>query len=333
MTDRASKLEPTPAISDEAARIRSSRIATVVIVVASVVVLFVVGWLTTPQFVQWANLRNIIRSGAMIGMIALGMTFVTLSGNFFSLSVSQAGAFSAIAFAFMMSWGWPLPVALLVVMAGAILVGAAQGGLVALGGNPIVVTLGFGAVLFGLGSVLTDNKTIRHGNTAADWMGTGRPLGIPTQTWAFIILCIVAAIVLTKTRFGRNVLFVGGNKYAAAASGIRPSRVAVQVFAISALAASIAGLFLSAQFGEGRLDSFAGDDINAIAAILVGGAALQGGEGSALRTGLGAVFIAALDNLMVLRKFSFGVRKFWVGVAILAAVSLFNYLRSRARTT
>ncbi|MBM3695746.1 MAG: ABC transporter permease [Actinobacteria bacterium] len=334
MRGRGERLEEAAlAAARDAARIRTSRIATLAIVGGAVVVLFVVGWLTTPQFLQWPNLRNVVRSAAMIGMIALGMTFITLSGNFFSLSVAQTGAFSAIAFAFMMSWGWPLPLALLAVLAGALLVGAAQGGLVALGGNPIVVTLGVGAGLFGLGSVLTDNKTIRHGNTAADWMGTGRPLGIPTQTWAFIILCIIAAIVLSRTRFGRNVLFVGGNKFAAASSGIRPSRVAIQVFAISAFAASIAGLFLSAQFGEGRLDSFTGDDINAIAAILVGGAALQGGEGSPLRTALGAVFIAALENLMVLRQYAFGVRKLWVGVAILVAVSLFNYLRSRARTT
>jgi simple sugar transport system permease protein/ribose transport system permease protein len=222
---------------------------------------------------------------------------------------------------------------MIAVLSGAAVVGAAQGGLVALGGNPIVVTLGFGAALFGLGSILTDNKTIRTGSKAADWLGTGRPLGIPTQTWAFILLAIVAVIVLTRTRFGRSVLFVGGNKFAAAASGIRPSRLAIQVFGISAVSASLAGIFLSAQFGEGRLDSFAGDDINAIAAILVGGAALQGGEGSALRTALGAVFIAALENLMVLRKYSFGVRTLWVGVAILVAVSLFNYLRSRARTT
>lgn len=333
MNDPVTRPEISPGALEEGARIRSSRIATVAIVGAAVALLFLVGWLTTPEFVRWANLRNIIRAAAMIGMIALGMTFITLSGNFFSLSVSQTGAFSAIAFAYMLQWDWPLGLAILAVLAGALLVGAAQGGLVALGGNPIVVTLGFGAALFGLGSTLTDNKTIRTGSTVADWLGTARPLGIPTQTWAFIFLAIIAAVVLTRTRFGRNVLFVGGNKFAAAASGIRPSRVAVQVFSISALGASIAGIFLSAQFSEGRLDSFTGDDINAIAAILVGGAALQGGEGSALRTALGAVFIAALENLMVLRKYSFGVRKFWVGVAILVAVSLFNYLRSRARTT
>jgi ribose transport system permease protein len=333
MNDRASKQESPLSVPDEAARIRSSRIATVAIVGGAVVVLFLVGWWTTPEFVAYANLRNIVRAGAMIGIIALGITFITISGNFFSLSVSQTGAFAAISFAFLISWGWPVPLAILLVLAGALVVGAAQGGLVALGGNPIVVTLGFGAALFGLGSTLTDNKTVRTGSTAADWLGTSRPLGIPNQTWAFIFLAIIAAIVLSKTRFGRNVTFVGGNKAAALASGIRPSRVAVQVFGISAVAAAIAGVFLSAQFSEGRLDSFTGDDINAIAAILVGGAALQGGEGSALRTGLGAVFIAALDNLMVLRRYSFGVRKLWVGVAILAAVSLFNYLRSRARTT
>jgi ribose transport system permease protein len=333
MSDPAAKLDTMPPERDEATRLRNSRIITAAIVLGAVAVLFLVGWWTTPEFVAWPNLRNILRAGAFIGMIAVGMSFITISGNFFSLSVCQTGAFAAISFVFLIRWGWPIVLAALVVWLGSLVVGAAQGGLVALGGNPIVVTLGFGAALFGLGSTLTDNKTIRTGNTAADWLGMSRPLGIPTQTWAFLILAIIAAIVLSRTRFGRQVTFVGGNKYAAAAAGIRPARMAMQVFAISALSAAIAGVFLAAQFSEGRLDAFAGDDINAIAAILVGGAALQGGEGSALRTALGAVFIAALENLMVLRKYSFGVRKFWVGVAILAAVSLFNYLRSRARTS
>jgi simple sugar transport system permease protein/ribose transport system permease protein len=222
---------------------------------------------------------------------------------------------------------------MLAILALATIIGAVQGVGVAAGGNPIVVTLAFGAVLFGLGAVLSDNKTVRHGTDAAEWFGTGRPFGIPNQTYAFVLITLLAAVILAKTRFGRQVTLVGANRNAAIASGLSPGRIAVAVFVISAVGAAVAGMFTSAQFGQGRLDQFDGFDIDAIAAILVGGAAIQGGEGSMMRTAFGAVFIAGLQNLMVLRGYSFGVRMFWVGVAILAGVSLFTVLRNRSRLT
>lgn len=301
------------------------------IVAVAVLVLLALGWVTTPSFTTARNFLNIVRSASIIGIIAVTMTFITIGGSFFSLSVVQTAALSAIGFAAAMSWGWPWPLAMLAILALAALIGAIQGVGIAAGGNPIVVTLAFGAVLFGLGAVLSDNKTVRHGTDAAEWFGTGRPLGIPNQTYAFVLMAIVAAVVLAKTRFGRNVTLVGANRHAARASGLSPEGVAVAVFVISALGAAIAGMFTSAQFGEGRLDQFDGFDIDAIATILVGGAAIQGGEGSMIRTALGAVFIAGLQNLMVLRGYSFGVRTFWVGLAILAGVSVFTVLRNRGR--
>ena len=302
-------------------------------VAGAVMVLALVGWLTTPEFVTYRNMQSIVRSAALIGIIAVTMTGITMAGSFFSLSVSQTAAMAAIGFAAFMSWGWPVWAAVLVTFLIAAAVGAAQGGAVALGGNPIVVTLAVGAVLFGMGAWLTDNKTVRTGTDAADWIGTSRPLGVPTQTWAFIVITAIAATVLARTRFGRELTLVGANRLAAAASGLRPTRITVYVFLVSSLGAALAGIFTSAQFGQGRLDQFDGADIDSIAAILVGGAAIQGGEGSALRTAIGAVFIAGLQNLMVLRGFSFGVRVFFVGLAILISVSAFTVLRNRRQVT
>jgi simple sugar transport system permease protein/ribose transport system permease protein len=309
-----------------------SRILFPVIVGIAVLALLVLGWATTPAFTTTRNFLNIVRAASIIGMIAVTMTFITIAGSLFSLSVVQTAALSAIGFAAALSWGWPWPLAMLAILALAALIGLVQGVGVAAGGNPIVVTLAFGAVLFGLGAVLSGNKTVRTGSDVVEWFGTGRPFGIPNQTYAFILLTIIAAVILTKTRFGRNVTLVGANRDAALASGLSPARVAVAVFVISAVGAAIAGMFTSAQFSQGRLDQFDGFDIDAIAAILVGGASIQGGEGSMIRTALGAVFIAGLQNLMVLRGYSFGVRMFWVGMAILAGVSLFTVLRNRSRT-
>ena len=306
-------------------------VAMPVVVAGAVLVVALVGWLTTPEFVTYSNLQSIIRSAALIGIIAETMTFITIGGSYFSLSVSQTAAMSAIAFAAFLSWGWPVWASVVAVFAIAAAVGLAQGGAVALGGNPIVVTLAAGAVLFGSGAWLTDNKTVRSGTDAADWVGTARPLGIPMQTWAFLIITGISAVVLVRTRFGRTVTLVGANRAAATTAGLRPGRISLYVFALSSLGAALAGIFIAAQFGQGQLDQFDGADIDAIAAILVGGAAIQGGEGSATRTAIGAVFIAALQNLMVLRGFSFGVRVFFVGMAILISVSLFTVIRARRR--
>ena len=298
---------------------------------AALAALAVIGWITTPEFISIRNFFNIIRAAAEIGIIAVTMTLITIAGSFFSLSVSQTAAMSAISFAAFLSWGWPVWTAVLAVAVLASLVGLLQGGAVALGGNPIVVTLAMGAVLFGSVAWLTDNKTVRTGTDAAEWIGSSRPLGFPSQTWAFVVIALITAVVLTRTRFGREATLVGANRRAAAAVGIRPGRIAIYVFWASALGAALAGVFRAAQFSQGRLDHFDGMDIEAIAAVLVGGAAIQGGEGSALRTALGAVFIAALQNLMVLRGFSYGVRMFYVGLAILVSVSVYTLARSRRR--
>lgn len=294
-----------------------------------VVLLFIIGGLTTPVFLTAENLLNIVRAASLTGIVALGMTFITMSGNFFSLSVQQTAAFAAITYAATTGWGWPLGVAIVATLALAATIGLLQGGIVAAGANPIITTLGAGAAIFGLAAFLTENRTIRVGETSSEWLGRGRPLGVPTQSWAFIILTIVAIVVLSRTRFGRSVTLVGANAAAAVASGIRRGFVAIAVFTVSSLVAGLAGIFLSAQIGQGIVNQFNTLNIDVIAAVLVGGTAVQGGDGSMLRTTVGTLFIAVLINLMLLRGYSFGMRIFLEGVAVTIGVSAFTLLRRR----
>jgi ribose transport system permease protein len=144
-----------------------------------------------------------------------------------------------------------------------------------------------------------------------------------------VVLTIVAALVLTKTPFGRRLTLVGSNAAAATATGLRRGTVAIAAFAIASLGAGLAGVFTAAQVKQGITDQFPELTINAIAAVLVGGTVIFGGEGSMLRTALGAVFIAGLDNLLVIRGYSFGVRVTVTGLAVLVGVSLFTVLRRR----
>jgi simple sugar transport system permease protein/ribose transport system permease protein len=298
-------------------------------VAAIVVLLFIIGGITTPAFLTSENVVNIVRAASLTGIVALGMTFITISGNFFSLSVQQTAAAAAITYAATTGWGWPLGLAILGTLALAGAIGLGQGSIIAVGANPIITTLGAGAAIFGLSAFLTDNRTIRVGDTSSEWIGRGQPLGIPTQSWAFVLLTIVAMIVLSRTRFGRSVTLVGANSAAAVASGISKGFVAMAVFAVSALAAGLAGIFLAAQIGQGIVNQFATLNIDSIAAVLVGGTAVQGGDGSMLRTAVGTLFIAVLINLTLLRGYSFGMRIFLEGVAVTIGVSVFTLLRNR----
>ena len=330
MSQRGVLAEPIMSEGADEPEISDRRWRVPLIVAGSVLLLLLVGWVTTPRFVTVDNGLIIVRSASVIGIVAVGMTFVTISGNYFSLSLGETASFSAIAFAFMISEDWGVLVAIVLTLAIALAFGVLQGIVVAAGANPIITTLGAGAALFGLAAVLTDNKTVRTGSNVADWLGRGRPFGIPNQTFAFVLLTIVAAIVLTKTPFGRRLTLVGANASAAMATGLRRGMVAVAAFAIASVGAGLAGMFTAAQVGQGITDQFPELNINAIAAVLVGGTVLSGGEGSMFRTALGAVFIAGLDNLLVIRGYSYGVRLTVTGLAVLVGVSLFTVLRRRS---
>jgi simple sugar transport system permease protein/ribose transport system permease protein len=138
-------------------------------------------------------------------------------------------------------------------------------------------------------------------------------------------------IVLAKTRYGRETQLVGANREAARASGLRVGFTIAMAFVISAVMAGVCGIIVASQFGQGTTNQFPGFNIDVIAAVLVGGTAVQGGDGSALRTAVGALSIALLQNLMVLRDYSFGVRTLVVGAAVLVGAVIYHRLRSSLR--
>src|SRR5581483_1721902 len=127
----------------------------------------------------------------------------------------QTAAMCSIVFAEALAHGYGLALALLLGLLTSIAIGAGQGLVVAAGLNPIVTTLGAGAALYGLAAVVTHNEVVNFSSSSADWIGRARPLGIPTQSWAFGIFTLLATLVLVRTRFGREVYLVGANRDAA----------------------------------------------------------------------------------------------------------------------
>lgn len=293
------------------------------------VILVVVGATTTQGFVNATNARTIIRAAALTGIVAVGLTFITLSGNLFSLSVGQTAAFCGVILALMLKAHTPVALALLAILAVAVVVGGAQGGVVALGANPIIVTLGAGALLAGVTAVITGGAGVTTGGASLGWLGQSKFLGLTMPIYAFILVAVLAAVFLARRRAGRALMMVGANRSTAAASGMKIWRTTVLAFVLCAVTCAVAAALTVAQFERADSIQFEGVTFDALAMILVGGTAIQGGDGSPARTAVGAVFVATLTNVMTLHSYSFGARLAVEGLVVVAAVTVFHVMRQR----
>ncbi|MCP4381791.1 MAG: ABC transporter permease [Hyphomicrobiales bacterium] len=307
--------------------------------VALFLIVFIYGAATTDNFLTVFNFKTIIRDAALVGIMGIGLTFVTLSGNFFLLSMKETAALCIIAFATGMSQGYGFELSLLLTLAIAVGAGMAQGLLIGLGGNPIVVTLGAAGIFIGIASWWSDNLVVsfRRPNDA-EWLGTGSFLGLPNITIAFILIAIVAEIVLRYTNFGRQVYLVGANRAAARATGHENLPMAIKVCTIASVCAGFVAVAFAAQISSAQANYFSSEfgssgdmTILVIATVMVGGNSIMGGFGSTLRTSLGAVFISVVDNMMVLRGFNSGPRVLAVGLMIVFSIIVFSLARKGAR--
>lgn len=296
---------------------------------ATVVALVAAGGLYNPAFLTPQNGMVILRAAAMSGIVAMGATLITLSGRFFSLALGQSAMFSGVCLAVAMSYGIPFPIALIITLTIAVLLGFLQGGVIAMGANPIITTLGAGALMAGLAGLVTGGKNIPIDSAAVEWLGNGRILGAPTQTIAFLLSVAIAWFVVSKTRFGQETIFLGANRATAHSSGISVPRVTISVFIIATLAAAVMGIFEAAQFSKARVIGFSSVDFDVVAAVLIAGTAIQGGRGSPLQTAIGAIFIATLQNYMLLLAWPSGVRMAVTGAFILLIVVSFHVVGRR----
>jgi ribose transport system permease protein len=297
-------------------------------------ILLVIAALTTPAFASYANALAILRAGALTGIVAVGMTFVTISGNYFSLSVLQTAVMASMLYAHFARSGGAMLLAILLVVAAAAAIGGVQGAAVSAGGNPVIVTLAAGALILALIlAISNDHQVILHAgqSSLAVRLGTGRPLGIPTETWCFVIISVIGAVLLKWTAWGRRLTLCGANRKAAVAAGLRVPALITLAFVASAVAAALAGVLNAAQFGIANAEQLTGLDIGAIAAVLVGGTAIQGGEGSIGRTVVGTLFVALLQNILQIRGYAYGVQLACEGAAVVLTVCAYTYMRRRTR--
>lgn len=293
-------------------------------ILLALVILLVIGALLSPFFLQPANLLNVARQVAIIGILGIGMTFVILTAGI-DLSVGSIVGFVAIVAAMLLSGGTPWPLALLAGLAAGALIGGINGlGIVKGRLQPFIMTLGMLVVVRGVTMTWSEGRPIPFRDVAdgVAWIGTGSLFGIPTPVWIFAVLALAAAFTLRYTTFGRNVYAVGDNREAARLAGIDTGRVIFTVYVISGLMAAVSALIIISRLTAGEPSQGTGFELDAIAIVVIGGTSLFGGEGGIRGTVIGAAIVAAMANLLNLLGVSPFSQDIVKGLIILGAVLL-----------
>ena len=308
---------------------------------ALIVIIAVFSYLS-PNYFTLSNFLVMSSHVAIYGILAIGMLLVILTGGI-DLSVGSVLAFSGVMAGAMMQglevsglvfyvpvWG-----VVLITLALGGLIGAVNGVLVAFFRVPaFVATLGVMYVARGLGLLQTNGLTYNNlagkpelGNTGFDWLGFNRIEGVPISVVVLIVLAVIFAVVLTRSAFGRWLYATGGNARAADLSGVPVNFVLLTVYTLSGVLAAVAGLVLSSQLTSAGPTAGTTYELTAIAAVVVGGAALSGGRGTVQGTMLGAFVIGFLaDGLVIV-----GVSPYWQTVftgAVIVLAVLLNSLGS-----
>lgn len=281
-----------------------------------------------PNFFTVDNILNILRQTSVNAIIAVGMTLVILTAGI-DLSVGSVlalcGAFAASLIA--------LDVPVMVAVPTALLAGAALGGIsgiiIAKGKvQAFIATLVTMTLLRGVTMVYTDGRPISTGFTdtadAFAWFGTGYALGIPVPVWMMVVVFAAAWYLLNHTRFGRYIYAMGGNESAARLSGINVDRVKIGVYAICGLLSALAGIIVTSRLSSAQPTAGMGYELDAIAAVVLGGTSLMGGKGRIMGTLIGALIIGFLNNALNLLDVASYYQMIAKAVVILLAVLVDN---------
>jgi ribose transport system permease protein len=287
-----------------------------------VVFIFFAVLLRDQGFLSPQNLLNIFRQTATITVIAVGMTYV-ISCAEIDLSVGSVAGLSSVCTAMALAQ-WGLVPGILAGLAVGLVVGSVNGALVSLLGIPsFLVTLGMLGIAVGVAQWITASapQPILD-DTFNTLFGSGDFGPVPgLVVWSAIFVAI-GAVVLNRTRFGRQVLATGGNRNAAEFTGINTKRIKFQVLLISGMVASVAGMLYAGRLQSGRFQWGSGDELSAIAAVILGGTSLFGGFGSIIGTLFGALLIGLINNGLILAGLDSSQQQVVRGAIIILAVAL-----------
>ena len=282
--------------------------------------LCIVASLSSDAFLTKDNLINVLTQASVVGILTIGMTYVILTGGI-DLSVGSMLAACSIYLGLQQDSGGFVMV--LAALFGGVVLGAINGLAITWGRVvPFIATLAMFSSARGLALYMSDNTPIGITATTVTDLGTKRLLGVPMPVYVFLLVAVVAWVVLNRTAFGRHVVAVGGNAEAARASGIRVERVQFAVYVISGLCVGIGAVLVTGRLGSASPVIGNGYELDAIAAAVIGGAALSGGKGGIGGSVLGVLLFQVIFNLFNLLDVNTNLQGILKGLIILAAVVL-----------
>jgi len=288
-------------------------------------VIFMVGFaLANTRFLAPDNIMGVVRSSAILGVMALGVTFVVISGNL-DLSVGSMMSFSTIVVLDLHDKIGPT-MAIPAMFAMTLCLGAIIGFLVGyLRLNSLIVTLGMLSAIHGVTLTYSGGKNMDIADKDGTWFsafGQGKLLGVPVPILMLLVLAAVLAVILAKTPFGRKVYAVGGNGVAATFSGIRRARVVFSCYLLSSFCVATAGLMQASRSMGSQNTVGQGLELEVLAAVILGGASLLGGSGTIFKTVVGVLILGFIQNGLLIMGLQFYVQYVVAWVIIILAVWL-----------
>ncbi len=286
------------------------------------ILLIIVVSILNPSFLDLSNLLNLLRQISINGLIAFGMTFIILTGGI-DLSVGSILALSSAFIALMITSGVDPIIALIIGVLIGFVLGAVNGLLVTKGNMaPFIATLATMTIFRGLTLVITDGNPITNlgDSYLFQLFDKGYFIGIPVPAVTMIIVFVILLIILQKTTFGRHTYAIGGNEVAAKISGIKVNKIKFLIYGISGLMSALAGGILTSRLNSAQPTAGTSYELDAIAAVVLGGTSLTGGKGRIVGTLIGVLIIGVLNNGLNLLGVSSFYQQVVKGVVILIAV-------------
>jgi len=291
-------------------------------IVMALLVLLVFFSLMNPHFMTERNISNILQQIAVIAIAAFGMTWVILLGEI-DLSIGSIIAVAGMCGAQMLALGWGFAPALALTLLAGALLGVFNGVMTAKLALPsFIVTVAAMGIYRGLVSLPTNGAPAMIDDATWTAIGSQTWLGYPLVVWILLFLFIFNHVLLSRTTFGRRAYLVGGNREAALYSGIKVARIKIAIFTLCGTMAAISGIILSSRLYSAQTDAGQGYELDAIAAVVLGGTSLSGGVGTMIGTLIGALIIGVMNNGMNMLSVPYFYQLIIKGMVILIAVWL-----------
>ncbi len=294
----------------------------------TLIVLFIALTIATPHFFTRVNLSSVARQTAVIDIMALGMTPVIISGGI-DISVGSMLALAGLFGTMGIKSGEPIPIAVATGIGTGLLCGIVNGLLITqLRVNPFIVTLGTLGIFRGIALVVSKGLPVHEIPESFSYLGDGTLLGVPVSLWILALCAILMHFLLENTKLGRYTFAIGSNESAAYYAGVPIKFHVTAIYALAGVLTGLAGMIEASRLMTGQPTAGQGYELQTIAAVVIGGGSLRGGEGSVAGTLIGAFIIGLLSNGSDL----LGVNPYWqqviIGAVIIAAVG-FDELRKR----